>query len=188
MQGMRPLTDSEVARIAAALVSKRDRALFFLGIRTGFRISELLSLRVGDIVEGNKIAHSVEVARRNMKGKDQGRSVPLHEEARAALADWIAELNAKGATADWPLFVSRKGGVLTRVQAWRILTGAYDLTKVFGRIGTHGLRKTFASKVYEKLDHDLLRTQKALGHKAITSTAAYLSFAESEVNAAIIGI
>ncbi|OGS33033.1 MAG: hypothetical protein A2218_07830 [Elusimicrobia bacterium RIFOXYA2_FULL_53_38] len=187
MNGMRPLTDDEVTRIAAGFTSKRDRALFFLGIRTGFRISELLSLKVGDVVQGGEIAHSVSVARRNMKGKIEGRTIPLHEEARAALEMWVTELNAAGATATFPLFLSRKGGAITRTQAWKVLTTAYSRAGVFGRLGTHGLRKTFASRVYERLGRDLIKTQRALGHKAITSTVAYLSFAESDVDAAIIG-
>ena len=187
MNGMRPLTDDEVTRIAAGFTSKRDRALFFLGIRTGFRISELLSLKGGDVVQGGKIPHWVSPARRNMKGKIEGRTIPLHEEARAALEMWVTELNAAGATATFPLFLSRKGGAITRTQAWKVLTTAYSRAGVFGRLGTHGLRKTFASRVYERLGRDLIKTQRALGHKAITSTVAYLSFAESDVDAAIIG-
>jgi len=137
---MRPLTDDEVTRIASGFTSKRDCALFFLGVRTGFRITELLSLKVGDVVQGGKITHSVGVARRNMKGKIKGRTVPLHEEARVALANWVTELGAAGATATSPLFRSRKGGSITRTQAWKVLTAAYSRAGVFGRLGTHGLR------------------------------------------------
>jgi len=185
MRGMRPLTDSEIAQVGQEL-GTRDRAFFLLGIRTGFRVSELLSLRVADIVNAGEVAQSVSVKRRAMKGKTEGRTVPLHPEARAALAAWVRELRSLGAVAESPLFMSREGGAISRGQAWHILASAYQRAGVFGRVGTHGLRKTFASRVYERLGHDLIRTQKALGHKAITSTVAYLSFAESEVNDAIL--
>lgn len=158
-----------------------------LGVRTGFRVSELLSLRVADVVHGGEVAKFVGVQRRNMKGHIEGRTVPLHDEARAALAVWVVELDARGAAAESPLFLSREGGAVSRTQAWAILTAAYRAAGVFGRIGTHGMRKTFAARVYERLDHDLIRTQKAMGHRSLSSTAAYLSFAESEVDAAIIG-
>jgi type 1 fimbriae regulatory protein FimE len=182
---MRPLNDSEIAQVAARL-GVRDRAFFVLGIRTGFRVSELLSLRIADVVHGGEVARFVGVQRRNMKGKVEGRTIPLHDEARAALAPWVAEIAARGAAAESPLFLSREGGAISRGQAWAILNGAYRAAGVFGRVGVHGLRKTFAARVYDRTGRDLMQTQKALGHKAITSTVAYLSFAESEVNAAIL--
>ena len=185
MRGMRPLTDSEIAQVASRL-GVRDRAFFVLGIRTGFRVSELLSLRVSDVVNGGEVGRSVGVQRRNMKGKTEGRTIKLHDEARQALGAWVAELQGMGAAADSPLFLSREGGAISRTQAWAIMTGAYRAAGVFGRVGVHGLRKTFAARMYALLGHDLMKTQKALGHKAITSTAAYLSFAESEVEAAIL--
>jgi integrase len=55
-----------------------------------------------------------------------------------------------------------------------------------GKIGTHSMRKTFASKVYEQLNGRLERVQKALGHKNINSTVAYLSFREEDIDAAIL--
>ena len=40
MKGCRPLTDKEVARVAEHFLGRsRDRALFLLGVKTGFRIS-----------------------------------------------------------------------------------------------------------------------------------------------------
>jgi site-specific recombinase XerD len=180
------MTDAEIVQVSSQL-GARDRAFFVLGVRTGFRVSELLSLRIADVVNAGEVARSVSVARKSMKGKTEGRTIPLHDEARAALAAWVAELDATGAAAESPLFLSREGGALSRTQAWALLTNAYKRAGLSGRgIGCHGLRKTFAGRMYKLLGHDLIRTQKALGHKAITSTAAYLSFAESEVNAAIV--
>ena len=48
------------------------------------------------------------------------------------------------------------------------------------------MRQTFANRVYHRLDHDLVKTQRALGHKNINSTVSYLSFAEAEIEAAIL--
>ena len=52
MKGCRALTADEVARVSKVFrgtYTGRDRALFILGIKTGFQISELLSLQVGDV-------------------------------------------------------------------------------------------------------------------------------------------
>lgn len=189
MKGARPLTDVEVKTIAAEL-SARDRALFLLGVRSGFRVSELLSVRVQDVLDSTgAVLDRVYVERCNMKGRTCGRAVVLHPEARAAIGVWISELREAGALqAAAPLFVSRKGEAhsIGRVQAWRVLRLAYDHAGISGKLGTHAMRKTFASRVYELLGHDLVKTQRALGHASINSTVAYLSFAESDIDAAIL--
>jgi integrase len=51
MKGCRPLTDEEITLLSRSFggtYAARDRALFILGLKSGFRISALLSLRVGE--------------------------------------------------------------------------------------------------------------------------------------------
>ena len=88
------------------------------------------------------------------------------------------------------VFQSRKGSnrPISRVQAYRILQQAYYANDMTGTLGTHSMRKTFADRVYEKLNHDLFKTQKALGHRNINSTIQYLSFKQEEIDAAILSI
>jgi integrase len=57
-----------------------------------------------------------------------------------------------------------------------------------GKLGTHAMRKTFATKVYTRLQHDLVKTQRALGHRNINSTVSYLSFCEDDVTQAILAL
>jgi integrase len=50
MKGCRPFSDEEVKLIAKSFGGRyatRNKALFILGVRSGFRISEMLSLTVG---------------------------------------------------------------------------------------------------------------------------------------------
>ena len=52
MKGTRPLDNAEIRRVSAAFTgtfATRNRGLFMLGVSTGGRISELLSLRIGDV-------------------------------------------------------------------------------------------------------------------------------------------
>ena len=54
MKGTRPLDNDEIRRVSAAftgIFATRNRGLFMLGVSTGGRISELLSLRVGDVYQ-----------------------------------------------------------------------------------------------------------------------------------------
>lgn len=194
MKGCRPLNSAEVEAVLSALTgpyAMRDRALFLLGVKSGFRISELLSLRLLDVMRAGKLLDRVSVARRNMKKKVEGRTILLHPDARAALELWIEELRAQGyMTSDCFIFQSRKGrnAALSRVQAYRILQAAYERAGVEGQTGTHSMRKTFANNVHERLGRDLLKTQKALGHRNINSTVSYLSFRQEEIDEAILGL
>jgi integrase len=199
MKGCRPLTDEEVKLMSQSFsgtFAKRNKALFVVGVRSGFRISELLSLTVGDVQQHGKIVDHVTVARRHMKKKTEGRTVPLHPEARAALSVWLEVLQRmlKGnLDPQTPVFCSRVRDQATglrrsisREQAWRILKEAFEANELTGKLGTHAMRKTFANRMYDKLGHDLVKTQRALGHKNINSTVAYLSFREEDIAAAIL--
>jgi integrase len=194
MKGCRALTDAEVAVVSQSFggtYAARDRALFLLGVKSGFRISELLSLTVGDVWQHGQFVDRVAVKRQHMKGKIQGRSVILHPAAKAALAPWLMELQRLGlCTPDGMLFPSRKGvnRPLHRGQAWHILQQAYETNALTGMIGCHGMRKTFGQKVYEKTGRDLRATQHAMGHKSPASTAAYLAVDEQAVDAVILAL
>jgi len=189
MKGCRPLTDAEIKTCLASLAgnthSMRDRALFLLGIRSGFRISELLSLRIEDVYQNGNYADRVTVAKRNMKKKRESRTVPIHPEAMSALKPLIDSIGIENPKAF--LFQSQKGGKrLHRGTAWHLLKKAYIACGMTGKVACHSMRKTFAKRVYEKLGRDLIATQKAMGHLEITSTASYLSFADEEIDDAIL--
>jgi len=192
MKGCRPLTDEEINQVLEHLARTRyparNKALFVLGIRSGFRISELLSLKVGDFYHAGQLSDHVRVARKHMKGKREARTVLLHPQARELVAIWIRELEAMGFDRSSYLFQSRNGKnqPLDRRQAWSILRKAAMACAIRGKLGTHCMRKTFAKRMYELLGRDLMKTQKALNHARITSTVSYLGFADSEIDDAIL--
>jgi integrase len=194
MKGCRPLTDAEVALLSRSFggtYALRDRAWFILGLKTGFRIAELLSLRLGDVWQYGRVVEQLTVRRAHMKQQREGRTVPVHPVAQAALAAWVGQLRQQpGVTAQTFVFRSRKGGnrPISPVQAWRILREACAANELTGRLGTHCMRKTFAQKVYHHLGFDLIRTKRALGHQQIGTTERYLSFAEAEIHAAILAV
>jgi len=188
--GCRPFTENEVKTLLNSFsgqYARRDRALFLLGIKTGFRISEMLSIRIKDIFKDGMIVDRVTVTRANMKSKIESRSIILHQDAKDAIFEWLLEYGLDRLSKDDFLFRSRKGnGAISRVQAYQIIKKVSNEIGLTGKIGCHSMRKNFADRIYEKLDRDLIRTQKALGHKWITSTTAYLSFKEEEIEEAIL--
>lgn len=187
MRGCKPLDPNQIQTTLTHL-SARDRALFTLGIRTGFRISELLSLCIRDVWDGASVRDAVQVTSQSLKGRRPSRCIALHAEAKTALGEYLSTLPAP-LPIDRALFHSRKGGALDRKSAWRILHSAFLKAGIQGvgrQLGTHCMRKTFADRVYLRLGRDLVKTQRALGHTNIQSTAQYLSFDEDEIIAAIL--
>jgi len=75
---------------------------------------------------------------------------------------------------------------ISREQAWRIIKEAFNANELQGKLGTHAMRKTFANRMYDKLNHDLVKCQRAMGHANINSTVAYLSFREEEISEAML--
>lgn len=187
MKGCRPLTNKEIKDVVAALrdgskYERRNVCLFVLGLSTGFRVSELLSLRARDVWRENKPAREIYLRKCNSKGKVAGRSVAINRKARQAIAEY---LSASDVPADGPLFPSRKGTkAISRVQAHRILSTGFDRAGVAGgKVATHSLRKTYAAKLRDR-GCDLRDLQAALGHSSPLATEKYLAPNDSKIRAA----
>lgn len=95
MYGARPLKDSEVLKLLdegfKGTYANRDKALFAVGVSTGFRISELLSLNMRDVMHRVNVKDYIKVDRRHTKGKLRGRKQKLQTFAKEALQDWVDE-------------------------------------------------------------------------------------------------
>lgn len=200
MRGCRPLEQREIDQAFGVLkhsrIRLRDRCLFQLGLYTGFRISELLSLRVWDVVRYKKVLHRVRVMRSSMKNS-KTREVPLNHQARKALAEWLPVLfRWRGNLPDVFVFQSVKRGAITRQHAARIMR---DLATRFGwppHIGTHSLRKTFARAIYAEAckrwkpgrELPIREVMKALGHKSVDVTEAYLGLDVAAVDSLVLSL
>ena len=60
MRGTRPLDNNEIRKVAECFdgtFAVRNRSLFMLGVSTGGRISELLSLTIGDVYQNRAASH-----------------------------------------------------------------------------------------------------------------------------------
>ena len=58
MKGTRPLDNAEIRRVFACFTGTyevRNRGLFMLGVSTGGRISELLSLTISDVYQNGNL-------------------------------------------------------------------------------------------------------------------------------------
>jgi site-specific recombinase XerD len=187
MKGCRPLDATECVEIYSEL-SRRDQVLFVLGIRTGFRAHELVTLRVQDVWISGTVPAEIYLQRKNAKGKAAGAGMKLHQQARAIITRYVTELitTGRGNPTDF-LFQSRKGinqPILPR-SVWRIINNAAKKSGMTGKIGTHSMRKTFAKKVYNSSGKDITVAQKALRHTNIVTTQLYIEPDQADIDKAV---
>jgi len=191
--GCRPLSDDEIERILSEChgrYASRDRLLILLGVYTGFRISEILSLCISDVWDGTHARSSVRVAAGFMKGKRYSRVMPLHARVRGAIKAWLWENGQMTLSYDDPpLFPSQQTSrALSRRQVVDILIGAAERAGIDSdRIATHSLRKSFARRMWESplVERDPAKMARLLGHSNWSNTLRYLEFA-NELEAAVL--
>ena len=79
MKGTRPLDNDEIRLVSACFsgtFEARNRGLFLLGVSTGGRISELLSLRIGDVYQNSAAVTDLLFGKSITKGGEVSRTVP----------------------------------------------------------------------------------------------------------------
>lgn len=187
MKGCNPIADEDLVRILNVL-NVRDGCILVLGVRTGFRISEILSINIPDVYRDGATLESIRLAKRNTKGKVEGRIMPMHSDVKTRIEALIATIKLDSIRLNRmhpngiPLFLSIKGARLGRGDFHRNLKLACIKAGVStSRIASHSMRKTFAKKFYEYTGYDVLKLQKALGHSRLTDTSAYIQVDQEEI-------
>lgn len=186
MSVCRPLTSEEILTVSPSFSTPRDRALFWLGLATGLRVSELTALSVTAVCSSeHQIRTHLELPSAATKGTNRARSIPIAPPLIPVLNDLLLTLpNLNPYTY---IFLSRKGQnqPITPRHARRILTSAFRAANLNGKVSSHSLRKTFADRVHQLLGGDIFLTQKALGHLSPSSTVYYLSVDQPRIDQAI---
>jgi integrase/recombinase XerD len=166
------LNRDEVERLLAAPddrtpVGVRDKAMLELLYATGLRVSELCGLRAGDL------HFEMGVLRTTGKGNKQ-RVVPVGRAALAAVKRYLADgrhVLLKGRASAF-LFVTARGGPLTRQAFWKLLRGHGRTVGIFRALSPHVVRHSFATHLLEG-GADLRSVQTMLGHSDISTTQIY---------------
>ncbi len=196
MKGARPLSNEEILLVAdhfSGTYEIRNRSLFMLGVSVGGRISELLSLTIGDVWQNHQPVKDLLFQKGVVKGKETARMVPVNADGRKAISDLISW--HRGQYGDLArmrsLFVSRQGGgarvggcnrqslkvkpskPLTRGQAHKILEAAFSKAGLNGKLATHSMRKSYAQRMYDALG-DIYAVKEVLGHQSVETTKKYL--------------
>ncbi|MDD3608472.1 MAG: site-specific tyrosine recombinase XerD [Halothiobacillaceae bacterium] len=177
------LSEAEVvALLEAPDVSEplglRDRAMLELIYATGLRVSELVGLTHGQI----SLNHGL--VRVTGKGGKE-RLTPMGEEAQYWLGRYLVDARPPlldGRAMTDALFVTRRGGPLTRQMFWVLVKRYAREAGLRTEPSPHTLRHAFATHL---LNHgaDLRALQMLLGHKDLSTTQIYTHVARERLKA-----
>ncbi len=180
MEFVQPIRDKKQIDTIKKLLrqnSLRDFCLFTLGINSGLRISDLLQLKVSDILDGNRIKDRIII--REIK-TNKSKDFPVSENTKSALKDYLK--SRKIIDVNEPLFISRKNnGFLLRQQAYRIINDVAKSVGIKEKIGTHTLRKTFGYHAYNS-GYDITIIQKLFNHSSPSITLRYIGITQDELD------
>ena len=145
----------------------RDKAILELFYGSGLRVSELINLRFSDINLNEMFVNAFG------KGKKE-RLIPFGRFAREALERYLKESRPKfpRSTSTNYLFLSKKGGPLTRQAVFYIVKKYAKMAGLRDWVTPHTLRHSFATHLLEG-GADLKILQEMLGHADISTTQIY---------------
>ena len=176
------LSEAQVEALLAAPdvdtpLGLRDRTMLELMYASGLRVSELVTLK--------SVHLSLPEGALRVTGKGaKERLVPFGEEAHAWLVRYLAGARAailRGQASD-ALFVTARGGPMTRQMFWKLIKAHALKGGVNVPLSPHTLRHAFATHL---LNHgaDLRAVQMLLGHADISTTTIYTHVARERLKA-----
>ena len=156
----------------------RDKALIEVLYAAGLRVSELVSLRAGDL--------NLDEGYLTCIGKgDKQRMVPLGRDA----IEWVHRYMLEGRPAllkkkssPWLFVNARDGGPLSRVGFWKVLKAYGTAAGISRELSPHVLRHSFATHLLER-GADLRMIQVMLGHADLSTTQIYTHVLEARLRA-----
>ena len=196
MTGSRPLSNAEIRAVINYLNTaphiknkschERNKAFFLLGISTGLRAGELSSLIIGEVYVDGKVKPDIYLLGKNTK-THKPRGVPVNKTAQSAIklaVKWQKE-KFKSVSQDSLLFPSSYGQTKMATAKWcRIFKELFENCGIHGQVSTHSMRKTFATRLYEKTNC-LYTCQELLGHSNIDITRKYIGMSYNKLHEAV---
>lgn len=177
------LSVDEVERIirstdTTTVKGRRDRAMLELMYSCGLRVSELISLKLGDLFFGEGYIRVMG------KGSKQ-RLVPIGRVAQEYVMLYLDDRKEKGNTrSEETLFLSNRNSQLSRVMVFNIIRQATEAAGVTKTVSPHTFRHSFATHLLAG-GASIRQVQDLLGHENITTTEIYTHLNPDHLRGAI---
>jgi len=145
----------------------RDRAILETLYACGLRVSELINIEINDLYLKEGYIRVIG------KGSKE-RIVPIGNSASDFIEKYIKEsrIKVKNINTGNNLFLNFRGGKLSRMGIWDIVSKYCRLARIEKEIHPHTLRHSFATHLLEG-GADIRAIQEMLGHSDISTTQIY---------------
>lgn len=192
----------DINRISQYLIDQkryRDNMLFILGINFGLRISDLLRLQFGMLINDDLSFRTtfpiLERKTRNTRRVKRNRHIAINDAVCDAVMLYLQYCQEEGITISMDDYLFRSESnrgkntntPLSRMSVDRILKGIAKDLNLTERVSSHTLRKTFGyhQMVMSNNDHrKLLLLQKIFGHSSASQTLDYIGITPDEISEA----
>ncbi len=183
MTKARPITDVEFRRVmdiaSSTRYPTRNRLCLLLSARAGMRVGEIMGLDLGDVFDNDRAEVRDRIYLESSRVKwGHAREIHLNRSVQRAISGYLAHRGV----ASGPL-------ILTQSETRYGRTGLVGLFKgLYARAGidtsSHAGRALFITSLADK-GISIRIIQKAVGHRSLAATNAYLDARPQEVAAAV---
>ena len=179
------LSDEEITAVQATFdlsteEGMRNNTIVEVLYGCGLRVSELVSLRLGDIY--------VEEGFVRVVGKgDKERWVPVNARALKLLDMYIHNVRSQRTPKEGEenyVFLSRRGAHLSRQMVFIMLKEAVAAAGIKKNVSPHSLRHSFATELVNN-GADLRAVQEMLGHESVVTTEIYTHLSREKLRETI---
>jgi len=181
MSATQPIRNKHQIRELAEYFLKRgelrNHLLIVMGVNTALRIGDLLHLKWEDIYdfERNNIRENIVIVE---KKTGKTKIIILNKNIIAAITIYL-----HAAKHGEFLIKSRKGGAISRIQAYRIIREATEILNFRSRVSCHSLRKTFGYHAWKSGISPAV-IMEIYNHSNFSVTRRYLGVTQDDKNEA----
>lgn len=176
-----PIRDKEQFKALANYFLERGQirnyVMIVMGTYTALRISDLLRLQWEDVysTERDFVRSHISITE-HKTGKTK--TIALNERVIAALTLFYPHRDGEY------IFSNRRGGAISRVQAWRIIKDAATELGIDGTISCHSLRKTWGYHAWTSGSVSPVIIMDVYNHSSYNVTKRYLGVAQDDLDKA----
>jgi integrase/recombinase XerD len=163
------LSKEEVKKLFEELKNSKSRLMASLMYACGFRVSELVNLKLEDLNFSEKIGY----VRQSKGKKDRVFNIP-----KFLVEDLEKQYNLQKNNREIYLFVGNSGKLSTR-NLQKIISSASKRASL-PNVHCHTLRHSFATHLLES-DVDIRKIQELLGHADLSTTQIYTQVSTEEI-------